>query len=338
MRLHDEGKGVLSEGYRAVRVPYGQFFTLHPGGTVQAGTLEYLGIPADLQGSVTLRASVSDLPLSTRTTLVHPGHKGIVTLTLTSGAEFSVQLYPGLRVAQLQLQHLYGTISAPRASRYHQITHPIPTRLHEDEELQYLGPTVEPIIIGIASTIAAGRSTAIQLLSSRGFAHFSLADVLKDEAIARGLSPGRAGLQALGSELRATRGDGYLAARLRTSPKWLSSTSTLVVVDSFKHEAEVKEFRKQRRFTLLGITAPEQERWSRVSQRCRPGEPDTLEAFRRQDAIDRGLVGALHGQQTDRLLEIADHVINNDGSIPDFLAKLDQFIKDVIYPSSVKKI
>lgn len=338
VRLHHEGRGVLSDNYREVRVPYGQVFALHPGGSVMAGTLEYVGIPACLQGSVTLRASVSDLPLISRTTQVHPGHKGIVTLTLTSKAQFSVQLCPGLRVAQLQLQRIEDTIATPRTSRYHEMTKPVPTRLHVDEDLRYLGPTVEPIIIGLASTIAAGRTTAVgRLLNSHGFTFFSLVDMLKDEAIARGLPTGRAALQALGSTLRETHGDSYLAERLRNSRGWLSSRSTLVVVDSFKHEAEVKEFQKQRRFTLLGITASEQLRWTRLIQRRRQGEPDTFEAFREQDAIDRGLKGIPHGQQTDRLLEIADFVIENNGTIPEFLSELDRFVTKLLYPSTLQE-
>lgn len=339
--LHHVGRGVLGESYREVRVPYGQFFTIHPGTTVQAGTLEYLGIPAGLQGLVSLRASVAHLPISARATQVHPGHKGIVTLSLTSNAQFSIRLYPGIRVAELQLQRVYDTISMPRASRYHEMTKPVPTRLHEDKDLRYLGPTVEPIIIGIASSIAAGRTTAVgHLLDRHGFTLFSLGDMLKDEAVARGLPIGRSALQELGTELREIHGNAYLAARLRTSSRWLSSRATLVIVDSLKHEDEVEEFRKQRRFTLLGITAPQEKRWERLRNRRRQGDPESPEAFQQQDAIDRGLESTPHGQEVDRLLEIADSenedcLIDNSGTVTEFLSELDRFVMRLLYPSAV---
>lgn len=304
-----------------------------------AGTLEYVGIPTSLQGSVTLRASVSALPLISRAIQVHPGHKGIITLSLTNNAEFSVQLRPGMRVAQLQLQQTQGTIAMPRTSRYHEVTKPVPTRLHEDEDLRHLGPTVEPIIIGLASTIAAGRTTAVgHLLNSHGFMFFSLVDMLKTEALARGLPTGRAELQVLGSTLRETHGDSCLAERLRSSRRWLSSRSALVVVDSFKHAAEVREFRKQRRFTLLGVTASEQLRWKRLMERRRQGDPVTFEAFQQLDAVDRGLKGIPHGQQTDRLLEIADLVIENNGTLSEFFSELDRFATELLHPSTLREV
>ena len=115
-----------------------------------------------------------------------------------------------------------------------------------------------------------------------------------------------------------------------------------MIVDSFKHEAEVKEFRKQRRFALLRGIAPQEKRWERLRQLRRPGDPDSFEAFRQQDAIGRGLEGTPHGQQVDRLLKIADSaigdcVINNKGTIPEFLSELDRFVMRLHYPSVVRK-
>jgi len=332
--LHNEGKGILSDNYREVRIPYGQFFTLHPASSVRVGTLEYLGIPYDLQGIVTLRASFSDLPIVANVAQVHPGHKGIVTLSLTSNAEFSIRLYPGARMAELQLQRLDPCIAKPRKSRYHRMTKPVSTRLYEDRDLSYLGPTVEPIIIGFATTIAAGRTTAVgHLLDMHGFTFLSLADVLKSEAIARGIPTRREELQRLGTELRQLHGPAYLAEKFRTDPKWLSSKSALVIVDSFKNEAEVKEFRKQKRFTLLGIDAPEELRWERVRSRRRQGDPETYADFQYQDRVDRGLSGDAHGQQLERLLAIADRVIMNHGTVEAFLAQVDKAVADLLHPS-----
>jgi len=335
--LHHEGRGVLRDNYQEVRVPYGHYFTLHPRSTVQVGTMEYLGIPVDLQGIVTPRASVSDVPIIANAAQVHPGHKGIVTLTLTSNAEFSIRLYPGFRVAELQLQYVDTPVEEPRTSRYHNIIGPVPTRLYEDRDLEYLGPTVEPIIIGIASTIAAGRTTAVGHLVERyGFGWFSLASVLKTEAIKLGIPTLRTRLQELGSHLRDEHGDAYLAVKLRTSRKWLGSTSTMVVVDSFKNVAEVEEFRKQKRFKLLGIDAPTELRWERVGQRRRQGDPITRENFLQQDTTDKGLDGSFHGQQLANLLLTADDVIVNDGTIPEFLEEIDRFVMNMLHPSTAQ--
>src|SRR5688572_1337018 len=57
------GKSMISEGYTTYRVPHGGHFTLHAGQTVRVATLEYLGMPADLHGYVTLRHSLAAVPL-----------------------------------------------------------------------------------------------------------------------------------------------------------------------------------------------------------------------------------------------------------------------------------
>jgi dCTP deaminase len=333
--LHHEGRGILRDNYREVRVPYGEYFTLHPRASVKIGAVEYLSIPVDLQGIVTLRASVSDIPIIANAAQVHPGHKGIVALTLTSNAEFPIKLYPGVRIAELQLQYVDIPIAKPRVSRYHGMTRPGPTKLYEDRDLEYVGPTVEPITIGIVSTIAAGRTTAVGHLVERyGFGWFSLANILKSEADRLGIPTLRTRLQDLGRDLRKSGGGAILATRLRAGRKWLASTSSMVVVDSFKHVAEAEEFRKQKRFKLLGIDAPTELRWERVERRRRQGDPMTREEFLRQDAIDKGADGDPHGQQVASLLKMADEVIYNDGTTQEFLDRVDRFVVNLLYPSA----
>lgn len=214
------------------------------------------------------------------------------------------------------------------------MTKPLSTRLYEDTDLSYLGPTIEPFIIGLASTIAAGRTTAVShLVYMRGFMRFSLADVLRSEAMTRGIAAHRDELQRLGTDLRQLHGPAYLAEKLRTDLKWLSSKSPLVIVDGFRNEAEVWEFRKQKRFKLLAIDAPEEVRWERVRRRRRQGDPETYEDFQYRDQVDRGLSGDPHGQQLERLLAIADRVIMNNGTKEAFLAQVDKVVADLLHPS-----
>ena len=176
VELHNEGESLLSENYSEHRVPYGHYFTLHPRSSVQIGTLEYLGIPTDLEGMITLRSSISSLPIMANAAQVHPGHRGIISLTLTSNAEFSIKLYPGMRFAELQLRRVLTPIEKPRPSRHHRMTNPLPIALQKDSDLEYLGPVAEPIIVGIVSTIASGRTTAVShLIERHGFTWFSLA-------------------------------------------------------------------------------------------------------------------------------------------------------------------
>ncbi len=333
VELHNDEERSLFENYSESRVPFGQFFTLHPKNSVVVGTLEYLGIPNDLEGTVTLRASFSGIPILANTAEVHPGHRGIISLTLTSNANFSVKLYPGIRFAELKLQPVATPLDTYRASRYHYMTRPQPTELHKDIDLEYLGPINEPIIIGIVSTIAAGRTTAINHLMERyGFTWFSLGDVLKYEAIKQGVPTLRSNLQDFGNNMREVHGDGYLAMKLRTSNKWQTNKSSLVIVDSFKNMAEVEEFRKQKRFTLLGIDAPQLIRWDRVKNRRRQGDPEKYDEFEDQDKIDRGISQSIqHAQETNKIIENADYKLSNDGTAAEFISKLDEVVSKIVY-------
>jgi len=333
IELHNELESSLRENFSESRVPLGQYFTLHPKSSVQVGTLEYLGIPPDLQGIVTLRSSIANLPIMANTAQVHPGHRGIISLTLTSNANFSIKLFPGMRIAELQLRHIASPLNEYKTSRYHYMTSPLPVELYKDADLEYLGPISEPLIIGIVSTIAAGRTTAISHLTERyGFAWFSLADILKSEAIKQGVSTLRPSLQDFGNSMREVYGDSYLAMKLRTSKKWQMNKNGLVLVDSFKNVGEAIEFRKQRRFTLISIDAPQNLRWERVESRRRQGDPVLHKEFIEQDAVDRGAGNeSIHAQETERLMKSADYNIINDGTITDFVRKLDEVVAKILY-------
>jgi dephospho-CoA kinase len=195
----------------------------------------------------------------------------------------------------------------------------------------YAEPASEQIIVGIAATIGAGSTTALNHLIERyGFTFFSLGGPLKREAIHDDIPDLRNRLQELARDLRAIHGDNYLAKKLRMGRSWQANDSALVVVDGFKNIAEVEEFRKHQRFALLGIDAPLEIRWKRVRARRKPGDPKTYEQFREHDALDRGLVDTPHSQEVDKLLQTADTVLINDGTIPEFLEDIDEFVHSLL--------
>jgi dCTP deaminase len=324
----------LSESYRSVFVHYGEDFNLHPGQSVLVGTLEYVGVPLDLSGYVTGRSSISRMPILISTATIHPGFRGVITLALTSMAANSITLRPGLRVAQMQLHRLAGAVRSKTLSRYDMTTGPAPAQLDGDKDLRFLTPAIEPIIIGVASTLGAGRTTALDYLrENRGFKSFSLADIVKQEAVRSGVPTTRSKLQEIGNNLRATRGCSYLAERLRSTWAWQTNKSPYVVVDGFKHPKEVLEFRKQRRFHLIAIGAPVEVRWMRTMKLRRLGDPTTYDEFLKLDAMDRGLrTRPESGLCVDEVFKMADTVITNDGSTEDFYRQIEGVVQAVLYP------
>lgn len=322
----------VDEGYTAVRVPFGGFFSLHAGQTVRIGTLEYIGMPCDLQGDVTLRHSVSSIPIMASLAKIQPGYRGIVVFSLENHGLKAIKLYPGMRIAQLELKRLARKVSSPQTSRYFTSIVPEPIRIHKDEDIQYLGPSTDPIIIGIVSTIAAGRTRVVNYLKRQyGFFDYSLANYLKDIAHQQGILVQRVQLQELGNKLRREYGGGFLAKQLRLSRSWIETKHPLVIVDSFKHHKEVEEFWKQDRFYLIGIDAPKEIRKERLADRGSPRDYGA-DNFDEIDKIDRGLDGdsAEYHLEVDRVLDKAHDTIINDKSITELHIKIDDIVDKIM--------
>jgi dCTP deaminase len=99
-----QAKRQKHERYEA---PFGEKFLLHPGMLALVPTLEWVKLPANLQGMVTARSSWAREGLSIATaSLIHPGYKGVITLELANLGQIPLSLYPGLRIAQIAFYRL----------------------------------------------------------------------------------------------------------------------------------------------------------------------------------------------------------------------------------------
>ncbi|HZI29161.1 MAG TPA: deaminase [Gemmatimonadaceae bacterium] len=180
------------------------------------------------------------------------------------------------------------------------------------------------IIIGLTGRNAAGKTTAGEALGSRGFSYLSLSDVIREEAKRRGLEPLRENLTALGNELREKHGPGALAeltvARMQSDRNY--------AVDSIRHPAEVMALKKAGSFSLFHIFAPLEARFARSMDRGRAGDARTLQDFIRQEEREFASSNAASQQllETERL---ADRRIDNDGTLEDFIARLESTLREL---------
>jgi dephospho-CoA kinase len=284
----------------------------------------------DLNGDVTLRHSFAGIPIMADIAKIQPGFRGVVVLSLENRSMQPVALYPGMRFATLQLSWLSHKVRSLKPSRYFTSIMPRPIRIHEDEEIRFLGPYIEPLIIGIVSKISAGRSTAINYLTKKhGFIVFTLSAKLKEIAREDGMTSERSKLQELGNKLRERYGPAYLAEQLRSSRNWIENKHSLVIVDAFKQRDEVKEFEKQRRFYLIGIDAPDDRRreWERMRQET--GDRKDQVPFNEVDQKDRGLGDNVkrQDQNVTDVMNLSREIIYNDGTKEEFYQKLDEMLK-----------
>ncbi len=174
-----------------------------------------------------------------------------------------------------------------------------------------------PRLVGLTGTNGAGKGEAAAYFGTRGYATFSLSDVIRDELRERGEPASRDNLIRTGNELRDRFGPDVLARR--TIDKVGGGRA---VIDSIRNLQEVAYLRRQDGFVLLAIDAPIEMRFARAAVRGRDESAPDLEAFRKKEDEERS--GGSAGQQLEACMAAADRRIINDGTIPEFHRKLEE--------------
>jgi len=170
-------------------------------------------------------------------------------------------------------------------------------------------------VFGLTGPNAAGKGEVGAYLERRGFRLHSLSDVVREEAAARGLPPEREHLIRVGNELRRSGGAGVLAERM------IGRLGQRDVVDSIRNPAEVDVLRRLPQFVLLGIDAPAEVRFRRSLERARPGDPRTVEDFRRREAQEN--TSDPTAQRLEATFRLADHVVDNGATLDDLHHRID---------------
>ena len=116
-------------------VRFGEAFILHPGMLVLASTFEYICIPSDIECQVEGRSSWARVGLQIATaTSVEPGFKGVLTLELSNVGTIPLEMYPGVRIAQMIFHEAEPSILTPydKSRKYQCPVGPQFSRIHND--------------------------------------------------------------------------------------------------------------------------------------------------------------------------------------------------------------
>jgi len=175
-----------------------------------------------------------------------------------------------------------------------------------------------PRLIGLTGTNGAGKGEAAVYFATKGYACFSLSDVIREELRERGEPVSRDNLIRAGNELRRRFGADVLARR--TMDK--IGKGGRAVIDSIRNASEIAYLRKQGGFVLLAIDAPVEVRFARVAARGRDESAGDLEAFRKKEDEERA--GGAGAQQLEASMAAADRLIVNDGTLEEFRRKLEE--------------
>lgn len=136
--IYEESLEVNIKKYQEkVIVKITESLILHPTQFILGSTLEYIKLPKDIMGYITGRSSWGRLGLVIATaTLINPGFAGVITLELTNVGEVPINLYPGLRIAQISLHKCNFKVEDARLrlSKYFGSIGPSFSEVHKDKD------------------------------------------------------------------------------------------------------------------------------------------------------------------------------------------------------------
>ena len=173
-------------------------------------------------------------------------------------------------------------------------------------------------IIGLTGTNAAGKGEAADYLTKRGYAYFSLSDVIRNVLRQQGVEITRDNLIKTGNALREKSGADILARLI------MKKVKNKAVIDSIRNPKEIEYLKKQRHFILLAIDAPLKIRFSRAQTRGRDESATSLQEFAAKEREE--MTHNEKGQQLMNCLAMADFIIQNDGTLAEFHKKLEELL------------
>jgi len=173
-------------------------------------------------------------------------------------------------------------------------------------------------LIGLTGTNGAGKGEVAAFFVEKGYAYFSLSDVIREELQKKNQEITRDNLIKLGNFMRQQYSPDILARRVAKKIKGKA------VIDSIRNPKEVEFFRNQKNFVLLAIDAPQELRFERVKIRGREESVSSLQEFIDKEAEEMGTERS--SQQLMVCMEMADHTIINDGTLEGLRNKLEEFL------------
>jgi dCMP deaminase len=176
------------------------------------------------------------------------------------------------------------------------------------------------MIIGITGFYCSGKDTVAEYLLKKGFTHFSLSDVIRDELRKEGKEITRDALVAKGNHLRQNFGPGVLAERVSAKMDACKN----YVVTSIRNPAEVAVLAKRKDFALAFIDAPIKERLKRIISRKRESDPKTLEELKKYESLEENKDPT--GQQLSACKNMAGIILINSGDLKQLYAKVDKMV------------
>lgn len=180
------------------------------------------------------------------------------------------------------------------------------------------------MIIGVGGSLASGKDTVANYLQGKGFIHYSLSDILREELKKQNKEVTRKNLQLLGNDLRTKYGPGILA--WKTLIKLNHNQNH--IISSIGTEGEVEVLKQREDFNLIFVDSPQKLRFERLLARNREKDPKTFNEFKIMEELEsKG--GGGHFRAHNKIKKLSNKIIINDSSLGKFHGKIDKVLEDL---------
>lgn len=181
-------------------------------------------------------------------------------------------------------------------------------------------------VIGITGPFGSGKSTAANYFETKGFKKISLSSFLEESLRKEGKDITRKNLQDLGNLWRSQKGSGVLAQKGLEFVR--ANNIEKAVIDGIRNLGEIKYFKQNTDFVLLGVVADKRIRFERV-KKMKNREVLDWELFNELDLRDLGISEDQEiGLQVAKCLAISDYFINSNDE-KGYKERLEEFLKKI---------
>ncbi len=178
-------------------------------------------------------------------------------------------------------------------------------------------------IIGITGTLGAGKGTIVEyLVKQKNYLHFSVRSYLIKQINERGLKVNRDSMTMVANELRAQNNPAFVVEELYKEAVQSGRNS---VIESIRTPGEIEFLKSKGKFVLLAVDADPKIRYERI--KLRASETDTIdfETFIANEKREMTSTDP-NKQNLSKCIEMADFVLNNNGSVEELLGQLNNII------------
>lgn len=180
------------------------------------------------------------------------------------------------------------------------------------------------IIIGITGTLGAGKGTIVEyLVEQKGFAHYSVRDLLLEEIRKRGLPENRDSMYNLANDLRSIHGPSYITDQLYEEA---ARSGKNCIIESIRTPGEIDSLRRKGNFYLFAINADPLIRYERIIIRQSVTDRIPFTAFQEDEAREMDTTDP-NRQNIRKCIAAADFLFENNGSKENLILQVENILQ-----------